>query len=171
MKAEWLQTYLIDAVEKKLCTKINCTTCGAMEFRNGLLAGLDPPREIPRRVRFDRAGVVEITEALAGVTADDLRLHPQYEAIRCILYDLWSGMPMLDNEIEVRLKGSWAGHVLQKMKEHHQAAAAARELQSPTVVRRHREEKQRKTQEQHLLRLKAKIERDRLWRVKQGKVD
>ena len=33
---DWLQDYLKDAVDRKLCVKYGCTTCGAGEFREGL---------------------------------------------------------------------------------------------------------------------------------------
>jgi hypothetical protein len=37
MTSNWLEAYLLDAVSKKLCTKIHCTTCGALDFRRGVL--------------------------------------------------------------------------------------------------------------------------------------
>ena len=37
MEHNWLQAYLIESIDKRLCTSIYCTTCGAQEFRHGLL--------------------------------------------------------------------------------------------------------------------------------------
>lgn len=36
MTTNWLHAYLIESVRRNLCTKIHCTTCGAMEFRRGM---------------------------------------------------------------------------------------------------------------------------------------
>jgi hypothetical protein len=40
MTSNWLEAYLMEAVRKELCTKILCTTCGALEFRQGVLSAL-----------------------------------------------------------------------------------------------------------------------------------
>lgn len=40
VQGSWLQAYLADAVARKVCVTIHCTTCGAQEFRRGLLQQL-----------------------------------------------------------------------------------------------------------------------------------
>ena len=173
MTPAWLHAYLVSAVAENLCTQIHCTTCGATEFRQGLLAGLaSSTREHVQR-RFDRETVIEIALALAGVEPDaNARIEP---AVRCILFDLWSGILALDAEIEELLVDSWVGGVLHKMKEHHEARQAARrtldEYQSPASVQNRREEKKRLKQEQHARRLEQKQERDRIWHQNQAKAE
>lgn len=175
MTPNWLQAYLLEAVGDTLCTKVHCTTCGAMEFRNGVLGALSMATGQPLRQHFDREANFEIARALAGVkpTADvpgNLE-----DAVRCILVDLWSGMPLLDNEIEAVLVGSWAGELLSKMKARHETREAERRaheaFQDPSNVQKRREEKRRVNQEQHEKRLELKKERDRRWREKLGNVE
>jgi hypothetical protein len=81
---------LVEAVRRKLCTQIYCTTCGALEFRNGVLDALSLAAGQPRPQRLERECAVEIARALAGVVpaADDsMDLAP---AVRCLLFDLWN---------------------------------------------------------------------------------
>ncbi len=173
MTTNWLQVYLIEAARKKLCTMIYCTTCGAMEFRLGVLHALTSATGQPPRQHFDRASSIEIARALSRVTPDDNALVSLEQAVRCLLFDLWSGISVLGNDLkylEVLLAGSWAGDVLRRMKEHHEAQQAARraaaELQANALKRRG--EQKRLKQEQHEKRLAIKKERDRLWREKKA---
>jgi hypothetical protein len=173
MTPAWLQAYLVSAVAENLCTQTHCTTCGATEFRQRLLAGSAGSISEHGQRRFDRETVIEIALALAGVEPDaNARIEP---AVRCILFDLWSGIPSLDAEIEELLVDSWAGGVLHKMKEHHEARQAARRAleayQSPASVQNRREEKKRLKQEQHARRLEQKQERDRIWHQNQAKAE
>jgi hypothetical protein len=178
MISNWLGAYLEEAVRKRLCTQIGCTTCGAMEFRMGVLSALASTGK-PLRRHFDRESQIEIARVLAELKPnhDDLRdpLWGQEDAVRCILCDLWSNSPLLDREIEALLAGTWAGGLLRRMKEHREAretASRARdEFQSPANVQKRREEKKRVKQEQHEKRLALKKERDRLWRERHGKAD
>ena len=158
-----LQSFLVSAVSRKLCTQIYCTTCGAMEFRQGVVLAVTGISTSSRRL--SRETILEIARALAGVTpVAGISLD---DAVRCILFDLWSGMPYLDQEIEEILQGSWAGGVLQRMKAHHAALQAARkaeaEYQSSDAVHMRREAKRLLKQEQHSRRLEIKRERDKLW--------
>lgn len=173
MKANWLDLYLVDAVQRRLCTQIYCTTCGALEFRRGVLEALGRATGQRARQHFERESVIEIAKALALVTPATNQALALEPAVRCLLFDLWSGVSLLDNEIESLLDGTWAGGVLARMKEHHRARMAARraheEFQQGAQGRR--EEKIRLRQQQHQARLALKKERDRLWREKQAKSD
>ena len=175
MTSKWLEAYLAEAVRKKLCTKIHCTTCGAMEFRRGVLSALSIATGQHPRQCFDRESAVEIARALAEVKPNGDAPLSLEDAVRCLLVDLWSGIPLLDNDIEALLAGSWAGDILGRMKTHHEAREAERrardEFQSPAAVQKRREEKKRLKQEQHEKRLALKKERDRLWREKSGEED
>ena len=172
MTSNWLQAYLVEAVGRNLCTQVYCTTCGAMEFRRGVLSALAKASGGSPRPSFDRDAVVKISAALAGVTPTKTDSEEFVSAVRCLLCDLWSGVPLLDRPIEVSLAGSWAGEVLSAMKAHHAARQAERrareEFQDPATVKKRRAEKKRLKQEQHAKRLLLKKERDRIWRAEHG---
>jgi hypothetical protein len=173
--SKWLEAYLAEAVRKKLCTKIHCTTCGALEFRRGVLDALSIATGRQPLQRLDRESVIEIAKALAEVSQNHDTPGATEDAVRCLLVDLWSGIPLLDRDIAALLAGSWAGDILHMMNEHHEAREADRrardEFQSPAAVQKRREEKKLLNQEQHEKRLALKKGRDRLWREKRGKAD
>lgn len=175
MTAKWLQIYLDEAVHKKLCTRIYCTTSGAMEFRRGVLNALAGVTGQKPGNRYDHDSVLEITRALAEVKPSGETLMQMEAAVRCLLFDLWSGIPIFDKAIEDLLAGTWAGDVLCRMKEHYEAKERTRrareEFEDPVNVRKRREEKKRLKQEQHQKRLELKKERDRLWRQNNGKAE
>lgn len=167
----WLQGYLLDAVRKNLCIRIFCTTCGAEDFRRGLLVVLAGAMGRDFVPRIDNEAALAITRALALVHpgADE---HSQYEdAVRLILFEIWQ--VAAEHEFELVLEGTWAGGVLARMKAHHKAREDERrafaESQDPIKVQQRREEKRRIRQEKHSERLNLKRERDRLWREKQEK--
>ena len=54
MDHNWLQSYLIESIDKRLCTNIDCTTCGAHPFRHGLLDAVPRATDQPRPPRLDR---------------------------------------------------------------------------------------------------------------------
>src|SRR5262249_32498723 len=94
----WLQDCLVQAVEKNLCTQIGCTTCGALEFRRGLLkaAARDSPTGSPETL--DSASASVILESLARVTPP-VRLQREIEdAVRLVLFDLWNSMLLQGRE-------------------------------------------------------------------------
>ena len=175
MTSKWLEAYLAEAVRKKLCTKIHCTTCGALEFRRGVLDALSIATGRQPLQRLDRESVIEIAKALAEVSRNHDTPGAMEDAVRCLLVDLWSGIPLLDRDIAALLTGSWAGDILHMMNEHHEAREADRrardEFQSPAAVQKRREEKKLLNQEQHEKRLALKKGRDRLWRERHGKAD
>lgn len=162
MKSEWLQAFLVEADRKHLCTKTYCTTCGAMELRKGVLAGLDAKCDNPWTLRHNRESTLELADALAGV---DCLPGGAFDALRCLLCDMWSGIPILDNEVERILGDSFAGMVLGMMKKHHAEREAARAEFSPEKVKARRDAKRLIKQEQHSQRLARKQERDRLWKL------
>lgn len=85
--------------------------------------------------------------ALAVIAPDDSGLRTFKGAVRCLLVDLWSGIPFLNNEIEALLAGSWAGENLRAMKDHQAARKSARraheEFMTPGNVEQWREQKKR----------------------------
>jgi hypothetical protein len=136
-----------------------------MDFRKGILAGLDAKCDAPLRLSHYRESVLELADALAGVNFGDSLPDGIFDALRCLIYDMWSDIPVLDQEIEERLGNSLAGIVLGMMKKHHAEREAARAEFSPEKVKARRDAKRLLRQEQHLQRLSRKQERDRLWKL------
>jgi hypothetical protein len=119
MTSNWLEAYLTEAVRKELCTKILCTTCGALEFRQGVLSALTIATGQRPRKHIDQGNALEITRALAEIRPHGRASTVLEDGVRCILFDLWSGAPLDRSEIEMLLTGTWAGDLLRRMKEHH----------------------------------------------------
>jgi hypothetical protein len=112
-----------------------------------------------------------ILESLARVTPP-VRLQREIEdAVRLVLFDLWNSMLLQGRER--LLAGSWAGGVLERMKDHYRAeterAKAIADFEDPRRVQERREEKRRLKQQKHQNRLALKKDRDRIWRENQKK--
>jgi hypothetical protein len=134
----WLGIYLFDCIQRNVCTKIGCTTCGAREFRDGLLAGAarQMQRLHLRRLAPDSASV--IAQALAGIgPPDDAPVDSFESAVRLILTTIWAtlGEPIANETIEPLLAGSWAGGLLRQMKLHHSARMDARKKEGYDPIR------------------------------------
>lgn len=170
---DWLQTYLLESVRKNLCTQIFCTTCGAMDFRRGLLIALARATDQQPVPQIDHESALAIAAALARVRAAEGEQRKLEDAVQLVLFEIWNtvGEVAVERQLDPILQGTWAGSVLARMKEHHKERKAARyafaENQDPVRVQQRREEKQRLKQERHTARLAMKIERDRIWREKQ----
>jgi hypothetical protein len=156
---DWLQPYLLESIRKRVCTTIRCTTCGAQEFRRGLLSAVAAATDRPLVPRLDRDGALVVARALARVQPardDAWRLEA---TVRLVLFDIWYAIDEFtaDRELEPILVGTWGGEVLARMKAHHAAREAARrrfeESQDPIIVQARREEKRRLRQEKHAERI------------------
>lgn len=171
MTTHWLQAYLVESVQKNLCTKIYCTTCGAMDFRKGVVkayartTGVQPPDGM---YRLD---ALAIARALAEVSPIDPSDRKLIDAGRCLLFDICGTVGT--TETAQILGDSWGGNVLRRMREHDAARQAARRAsaENETNARKQREEKKILKQQQHAKRLALKKERDQLWRERHGKPD
>ena len=53
MTKSWLHVYLVESVRKRMCTRIYCTTGGAMEFRLGVVKALANSTGKPPKEYFD----------------------------------------------------------------------------------------------------------------------
>ncbi len=174
-EAGWLQDYLTGAVGRNLCTRIHCTTCGAIEFRQGLLSELTRVTSRQGLEKLDHRSAVEIARSLALVHPVGVARYRVEEAVRLVLFDIWYavGEEARERDLGPVLAGTWAGSVLERMKAHHQERMEARrafaESQDPERVRKKRDEKRRLRQEKHAERLALKKERDRIWRTKHEK--
>ena len=161
----WLQRYLEDAVERKLCTQIHCTTCGAKEFREGYREQLRRATGHEHGPMFGGASL--LAHALAGVTQGKAAEPELDHAVRLILFEIWPflGEGEGESQLAVILRGSWAESVLARMQAHANARKAARaereEFEAGAAKRK--EEKNRLKRERLAARLAGKAERDRLW--------
>lgn len=173
MSENWLQNYLAESVRRKLCTTIHCTTCGAQEFRLGVLSALANVSGEQPKSRYDRGSAIKIAMTLTDIQTDVTQSITLTDAVRCLLFDLCGGV--YDAEIGQILDGSWAGKLLRDMEEHSRARyeehLARKEYEDPVNVQKRRDEKKRFKQQKHQERLALKKERDRIWREKQQKND
>lgn len=172
MNDNWLQLYLVESVHRNLCTQIGCTTCVSHEFRLGVVNTWAMTTGRPAQRSFDQESIDGIATALAGVHPTSVESSKFEDAVRCLLSDLWTGIPILDKRVEALLNGTWSGNLLQEMQEHDRARRADRrtleEYNNPANVQKRREEKKRLKQEEHQQRLALKKDRDRAWREKHG---
>lgn len=163
-QSSWLQNYILEAVQKQLCMSPSCSTCGGMEFRRGLIQGLEKATGRTGWTWLDNRTAAELARTLALLrpVAEGSQMYD--EAARFILTHISRSM---GSELDHILAGSWAETVLDNMKDHFrwemQAWYARRERESPEAVRALREEKRRLRQEKHDERLELKKERDRIW--------
>ncbi|MBK6751629.1 MAG: hypothetical protein IPG67_16935 [Acidobacteria bacterium] len=94
------------------------------------------------------------------------------EAVRCLLVDLSSPIPILNAELYSVLDGTWAGELLERwkiMKMLGQRTPPVMSNEDPVNIQKRRDEKSLKA-ERHRERLEQKKERDRLWRTEQAKI-
>jgi hypothetical protein len=160
--ASWLEDFIGDALARQLCTKPGCTTCGATEFRHGVIraAGYEPGQSASAPMgRKAAAAIAAELAKLKGKPQDEDYL----AAVRLLIVDLAQCLP--EDELQAALAGSWAGTVLTDM-EGHAASRRQREEYLATAPER-RAAKRALKQEQHAERLAAKAQREHLWRERQ----
>ena len=87
---DWLQRYLFESVRKNLCTRIRCTTCGAGEFRNGLLYAAARAIGEERFEGLDQTNALVIVRALGRVHPVPHLERQTEEAIRLVLFNIWT---------------------------------------------------------------------------------
>jgi len=100
MPENWLLKFLSQAVERKLCTRYGCTTCGAMEFRRGLW----------RAAEASHSTETAVAEALANVEGGADSEDPFARALYLAVTEVCDAIGEAD---AARLLGdSWAGRML-----------------------------------------------------------
>jgi hypothetical protein len=67
----WLNAYLVASVRRNLCTRIYCTTCGATEFRRGLLHAVATAKNQPPSQIYNLQAAISVAEALADTRPSD----------------------------------------------------------------------------------------------------
>lgn len=171
---DWLSLSLLDAVRRNLRTKIMCTTCGALEFRTGLMVGLERAASRPPRAEMGLDDAHAIGRALARVDAPVGEASKMEAAVRLILFEIRRMIgAAMEHEVEPILAGTWAGNVLARMQAHQRAREEAHRThgENQAHLQQRREEKQRLRQRVHTERLARKKERDRLWREAHGNIE
>ncbi len=173
MRENWLHSYLLESVRRNMCVNIACTTCGANEFRRGVLNALVRYAGNLPSQHFDYLSAMEVANVLSEVEPSERDAWKLEGAVRCLLFDL--AHIIGEQELALILDRSWGGAVLYSMQEHYKArqseARARQEHEDRINVQKRHEEKKRQKQERHRQRLALKKERDRIWREKHGKLD
>jgi hypothetical protein len=108
---------------------------------------------------------------MATLRAPETKILDWDKAARCALFDLCKVLG--EAQVSELLGDGWAGAVLRRMQEHHEAVSRERgvtaKYESPESVQARREEKKRLKQERHQQRLAEKVLRDAEWRARQEK--
>lgn len=163
---EWLHRYVQDAVRRKLCTKVYCTTCGSTEFRDGWRAALAWASRYCANDRVERARV--LAAGLARVQPESQEQEGRVEdAVRLLLFKMRSEGSLMIPACREILNGSWAGRVLVRMEEHYRADRdrAAKAVLSQEELQAAAAKRRKEREERHRARLAAKVEKDRAWRA------
>ena len=142
----WLYKFLLDVIEKEkkseICTRWNCGTCGAIEFRATLISKLKIYRKIPNitklsktneRKRFiapiyqnlekeiQRKIIDEISVELRKLTDEQIsrleELKRDFPVLRCLFVEFENSSDYLYS----LLVGTPAGIYLKDMIEHHKS--------------------------------------------------
>ena len=165
---DWLLGYLDGAIEQQLCTTINCTTCGSLDFRNGLLEAFVTSSGKTNLKYLNIETAQSLAKELATLNPPQESRHKYESVFRFIIYDLWR---VFMGTARDHLGDSFAGDVYDRMGAHYQARLEEQrcheEMNDPEKAKQRREEKKRLRQEKHQERLESKKERDRIWWSKQ----
>src|SRR5262245_17708522 len=165
----WLGDYLADAIERRLCARVGCTTCGTMEFRQGLYSRAARAVGLAANARKNERILAELITQLALLSPTTADQREWFDAVRLIFCEIWFavGAHTAERVYQPMLEGTWAGSVLYRMQEHHRRLTEQRRqcelANSPEVIQARREEKRRLRQQRHAERLAVKKERDHLW--------
>lgn len=164
--ARWLDDVLERAISERMCVRVTCSTCGAVPFRSALRRAVaDSERSDGAPARAPDTTSV-LVEALLALPAVPRRFE---EALRLILVDLWAGLgePGFRTRVESRLKGTPAGDLLRRMRDHsaevERQRSAGEAFASPAAVAARREARKRLRQAVHAERLATKPLRDAAW--------
>jgi len=179
---EWLQQFISAALRRNLCTRIGCTTCGAREFRSGLMARLGIPISEVMTDPLPPLGAdhaQRLLNLMSELKPPEHAMNLYSEPMQLMIYDCRCalGGDRALPAMQDRLGQSWAGHVLRAMIADEEALMRARQAREEARVRGweahaatrtdpavgerrlQRKRERRLAQERHLLRKK---ERDKL---------
>jgi len=169
----WLLQLARRALDESICTKLDCTTCGAMAFKKMFLGelGMNVPEMKAMSFNTGRQHVEELIQELLLVSRAGLPRSPQAEELMRYLVSLcWSHIGV-EERVAVRenLCGTWAGSTLESMITHESEREARRtehkDRSDPEKARIRREQMKAERQEKHEARRKYYRE---LWLAKQA---
>lgn len=121
VERNWLQDYLDSAIERHLCMRIHCTTCGNLDFRTGLRKAIADAVGRPLPLRLDSECAQLLAQAMSSLQPANEKERFE-QATRFILYELWEelGDQVFQTKVAAKLSDSWAGGVLDRMRAHHE---------------------------------------------------
>jgi len=150
MPENWLFEFLQRAVERDLCTKYLCTTCGAMEFRRGLW----------RAAEANHCTETDVAQALAHIEGE---AHSEDPFARALYLAVTEVCDAIGEAAAARILAvSWAGRVLQSIRGQRVTSAISRKHVEAAQHAAQEAAKERKRQRQarHEGRLEKKRARE-----------
>ena len=164
----WIEKLLDDTVKNDWCTRLSCTTCGAMAFKKRLRLYVDRIRlgtvyrESEPLPRWEKADADFLIAALAGYKPVELNRFSskQDQAMMLILYVAWSHAPCDETTEQMfrSLQSSYAGAILKRMMVHYSSVKESREhyalIHSPEYAIKRRAEKKAEKQLRHAERMR-----------------
>ena len=179
MEPSWVESIITEAIEKRMCTRVHCTTCGAGQFRSRVfakamdLAGLEvqvadriAPRQLLAHLSMEELAAI-FEQVVSGLRDVNAVSGQELPALRTILEDLdpplmkWGVVANLSDCLE----GSFVGEQYDSIRAHSAMMAEFRaereEYESPEAAKERREGRRAKSAQTHQRRLEEKTSRDR----------
>lgn len=108
------------AVDEKWCIKMHCTTCASYRFRLLFLGEPDSRRVVRPQTQLTIERAKEVVGELAKLSEFDAKTKQLHEPVMVMLYWIWCEFgDRAHLEVFTMLKDTWAGEVLENMKEHY----------------------------------------------------
>ncbi len=152
----WLEACILSAISRNLCIEMNCTTCGALEFRNELIM-------LAAKNRVFEDLDYTIVYALAEIKD----IHEDYlfrQAIRLVIFDIWvrRGNVVCKDMLWPRLGTGLSYKVLREMQAH--SAVLQFDYENKiNAIEENRQDKIQHKEERHKQRSERKKQIDRIW--------
>ena len=166
---DWLQQFISAAVGRNLCTRIGCTTCGAHEFRAGLMARLGVPLSELVAVPLPPLGVdraERLLDLMSELKPPEHDMGFYSEPMRLMIFDCWIalGGDKALPAMQERLGQSWAGPVLRAMIVHEEERRRVWQAHEARLVKDHerrlrRDRERQLAQERRILQKKGRDKR------------
>jgi hypothetical protein len=165
---DWLGPIIRKAKRKHRCSKMGCTTCGARGFRTSIeqavLQRHGDPNAVFASFECQRVLIDGLRTMQPLDDPDHEDKHKYEQAVQFIITEMvW--MSGFDSALDTELSGTWAGSVLQGIRDHaqwrrdHRATVAANEQRRASDAVKRRQLRQ----EAHAQRLIEQAERSKRW--------
>ena len=171
---EWLVFFLTRAMDRDLCVRINCTTCGSHAFEQELSAETHRCYQPTDGFLDPGQPALFLAEMLAKLDVHRKGSDYLRGSVMKIIYDLEKVFVRREDGVTLDdvLGNSWAGGILADMRAHHERVQQARRdfkrSQNPKFVEAERARKRARKAWRHAERLERKKQRDRIWRELHG---